>query len=174
MSQFQEDLAAAKPAERLVRQTLSKLTSEYEFVDVADDPQYYDYGDILAIGKNGSKVFFEVKNDSRIAETKNILCEDEVYDKRNDRYTKGNMHSNYDYYCVVSEAENRVYILDFKVLRQIYKKGEFRIFNHPTQYTEGYLLPLYLAKRYKALIAQIDYKNDEVKIFWDKTQKTAC
>jgi hypothetical protein len=165
MSQFQKDLAAAKPAEALVRQVLSKLTDKYLFTDVADNPKFYDYGDIAAIGEDFKVKFFEVKNDSRIADTKNILCEELVYDKRNDREAPGNMCSKYDYYCVVSQKENRIYILDFKELQKIYKKGEFRIFDHATQYTEGYLLPLCVAKKYHALLAQINYETGEVKCF---------
>lgn len=132
MSQFTEDLLAAKEAEGLVRETLSRLTADYLFLDVANNPKFYDFGDIVAIGEDFKTVFLEVKDDSRIADTHNILCEEEVYDKRNDRYSKGNMYSNYDYYCVVSKAEKLIYILDFKVLRQIYKKGEYKRIHHPT------------------------------------------
>jgi hypothetical protein len=162
MTQFYIDLEAAKPAEELVRQTLSKLTTEYQFIDVADLPQYYSYGDILATGKNGSEFFIDVKDDSRIADTKRILCEEEVYFKQ-DGYTKdGFMYSNYDYLCIVSKKESRIYIIDFKVLKEIYKKGEPRNFEHPTQETFGYLLDLYLVKKYKALKAVINYDKGDV------------
>ena len=162
MTQFEKDLQAAKPAEELARKVLSNLTKEYEFVDVADVPKYYDYGDIMAIGKNNSHFFIDVKNDSRIWETKNILCEEYVYDKRYDREVKGFMYSHYDYLCIVSQKESRLYIIDFKVLQQIYKKGELRIFNHPTQYTEGYLVNIAAVKRYKGLKAIINYDKGEI------------
>ena len=162
MSQFQEDLIAARPAEILVLQVLSSLTNKYNFVDIAAEPQYYDYGDILATGEDGSEFFIDVKNDSRIWETKNILCEELVYDKRSDREKIGFMYSNYNYICIVSQRESRIYVIDFDILKQIYKKGEFRVFNHPTQYTEGYLLNIATVKKYKGLKAIINYEEGSV------------
>lgn len=165
MTQFQIDLEAARPYEILTRQVLSSLTTEYTFTDVAKNPQYYDYGDILATGKDGSEFFIDVKADSRIWETKNILCEELVYDKIYDREKIGFMHSHYDYLCIVSEKESRIYIIDFKVLKQIYKKGEPRNFDHPTQYTDGYLLNISVVKRYKGLKAIVNYETGEVTKF---------
>lgn len=162
MTQFYIDLAAAKPAEELARQVLSKLTTEYTFVDVADMPRYYNYGDILAIGKDNSQFFIDVKNDSRIADTHRILCEEEVYYYDDNREVKGFMHSNYDYLCIVSQKENKLYIFDFKELQKIYKKGAPRVFKHPSQETYGFLLDLCIAKKYKALKAIIDYDKEDV------------
>lgn len=165
MTPFQRDLAAAKPYEELSRQILSNLTTEYTFTNVADLPQYYHYGDILATGKNGSEFFIDVKRDTRIWETKNVLCEEHVYSKTDDRDEIGFMYSHYDYLCIVSEKESRLYIIDFKVLKQIYKKGEHRDFDHPTQWTDGYLLNLATIKRYKGLTAIINYATGEVTKF---------
>ena len=104
--QFIEDLNKAKPAENLVRETLSRLTSEYQFVDVSNDSDCFRKGDIKAIAADNREIYIEVKNDSRIADTKRILCEDEVYYKHTGYCGKGNMHSDYDIYCIVSESEN--------------------------------------------------------------------
>ena len=157
LRQFREDLANAKHAEELVREVFTSLTNKYSFLDVSEDKQYYYKGDIKAVSvsNNNDEVFIEVKCDSRIGETGNILCEEEVYYKDNDYYGKGNMKADYDVYCVVSESERKIYVLDFKKLKEIYKMGEYRSIEHPAQITYCYLLPLGLAK--KAMIEVIDY-----------------
>ena len=71
-------------------------------LDVSDDPQYYHNGDLMISLPSGER-YVEVKDDSRIADTGNILCEEEVYYKESDTFTKGYMHSNYDIYAVVSK-----------------------------------------------------------------------
>ena len=65
------------------------------------------------------------------------------------------MESDYDIYTIVSESERKIYVLDFKELKRIYRRGEFKQINHPAQITYCYLLPLGLAK--KAMIEVIDY-----------------
>lgn len=156
--EFKKDLANAKSAERLVRQVFSSLTTEYSFEDVSEIPTCYSLGDIKATNKTtGKEIYIEVKDDSRIADTYNILCEDEVYYKDSDYYAKGNMHSNYDIYCVVSQQARKIYVLDFSVLRKIYKKGDFKVIRHPRQESECYLLPLCYASRDGALITTVNY-----------------
>lgn len=153
---FKEDLANAKDAEKIVREVFTSLTDKYSFEDVSDERQYYYKGDIKAVSvSNNKEVFIEVKDDSRIAETGNILCEVEVYYKECDYYGKGNMCADYDIYCIVSKQERKIYVLDFKELQRIYKMGEYRSIEHPAQITYCYLLPLGLAK--KAMIEVINY-----------------
>jgi hypothetical protein len=73
----------------------------YKVFDVADQPQYYHKGDLRIILPTGER-FVEVKDDSRIADTQNILCEEEVFYKDINEFVKGNMYSDYDIYAVVS------------------------------------------------------------------------
>ena len=101
LKQFKEDLAAAKEAEQIVKTAIA--TAGYQVVDVADDPQYYHKGDLQIILPTGELRYVEVKDDSRIGDTRNILCEEEVYYKETDRFVKGNMYSDYDIYAVVSK-----------------------------------------------------------------------
>lgn len=156
MNQFRKDLANAKHAEKIVRETFSSLTDKYEFYDVSEDRAYYYKGDIKCLSVSNKNVtFIEVKDDSRIAETGNILCEVEVYYKECDYYGKGNMDADYDIYCIVSKQERKIYVLDFKELKRIHKWGTFREIDHPAQTTYCYLLPLGLAK--SAMIEVIDY-----------------
>ena len=158
LKEFYADLAAAKPAEELVRNTLSTLAPGYKFEDVSYETKCYYKGDIKAIAPDGTEIYLEVKDDSRIAETRNILCEEEVYFKDENYFHEGNMQSNYDYFCIVSKSEQRIYILDFRKLKELYKdKGEFKIIPHANQDTFCYLLPLHIAKKYGALIHTINY-----------------
>lgn len=70
---------------------------------------------------------------------------------------KGNMYCDSDIFCVVSQQARKIYILDFKRLQEIYKKGEYRVIEHPEQTTYCYLLPIHRAKQWGALITTIGY-----------------
>lgn len=37
-----------------------------------------------------------------------------------------------DYFAVVSEPSQKIYIIDYKKLREIYKQGEYRVFDWGT------------------------------------------
>ena len=153
---FKEDLANAKDAEKIVREVFTSLTDKYQFEDVSEDRSCYYKGDIKAVSvSNNECIYIEVKDDSRIAETGNILCEVEVYYKECDYYGKGNMECDYDIYTIVSKQERKIYVLDFKELKRIHKWGTFREIDHPAQTTYCYLLPLGMAK--SAIIEVIDF-----------------
>ena len=157
LKDFHSDLMNAKGAEKIVRDTFASLTNDFTFVDVSDDPQCYYKGDIKAISAD-KEIYIEVKDDSRIAETHKILCEEEVFYKDSDYYGKGNMSCKCDYYCVVSQQEKRIYVLDFNVLKQLYRKfGDYKEINHPSQITYCYLLDLCRAKQFGALLYKINY-----------------
>jgi hypothetical protein len=102
LKDFFSDMENAKQAELLVRDTLAALTKDYTFVAIGDVKEYRYKGDIKAIDAAGNELFIEVKDDSRIADTGNILCEEENYIKDGDYYIKGNMHCDSDIYCIVS------------------------------------------------------------------------
>ena len=158
LKDFYADLEAAKPAEELARNVLASLAPGYEFKDVSYETQCYYKGDIKATAPDGQEFYIDVKNDSRIAETRNILCEEEVYYKDSNYFGKGNMQSDYDYLCIVSESEQRLYIVDFRKLKEIYKeKGKYKIIKHYDQDTFCYLVPLHVANKYGALIHKINY-----------------
>lgn len=157
VSNFYSDLAQAREAEYIVLDAFNAMTDKYNFVAVGDNPAYYYKGDILAIGEDGREIGIEVKDDSRIADTHNVLCEEEVYYKSCDYYGKGNMQSDYDIYCVVSRQEQKIYVIDFDILRANYRKGEFREIRHPQQTTYCYLLNIGIIQRLGGLIATIHY-----------------
>ena len=156
-TQFQIDLAEAKKVEQLVLEHFQKLTNEYTFINVSDEPQYYHKGDIIAVAPDGRKIFIEVKNDASIGNTNNVLCEEENYFYNTGEIKKGNFYSDYQIYCVVSQDKRKIWVMDFKVLKAHYKSGEPKRKYHPTQISDFYLLPLYVVKRHNGLIAELDY-----------------
>lgn len=154
---FFNDLNKARVAEGIVKDTFTALTDKYTFENVANDRQYFYKGDIKATAADGREIFIEVKDDSRIGDTHNVLCEYEVYYKNNGTFGKGNMKSDYDIYCVVSQTEQKIYVIDFPTLQQNYTKGNHKIIYHYDQDTYCYLLPLAVIKQLGGLIAVIDY-----------------
>ena len=156
ISNFKRDLAAARDAEILVLQLLTGATDAYTFEWVGDNRDYFHKGDIKAVNKStGKEIYIEVKDDSRIADTDNILCEDAVdYD---DYTVRGNIYNEFDVYVVVSKQERKIYVLDGRVLKANYKLGQYKYIQHRQQATEAYLLPLVVMKRRGGLLATISY-----------------
>lgn len=154
--QFYKDLEQGKRGEYIVAQYLQ--SQGYTIQDMSNDQAYYRKGDLLITLPTGEQRMVEVKNDTRIGDTGNILCEEEVYYKENAYYATGFMYNDYDIYAIVSENERKIYFFDFSQLKQIYKRyGEFRRFEHPTQYSDGYLLFWGFAKQFGALYGVVDY-----------------
>lgn len=152
---FKNDLEKGKEAEQLVADYL--VASGYDVEDVSNNPLHYYQGDLRITLTSGQQIYVDVKDDTRIADTGNILCEDEVYYKDINAYGSGNMKSNYDFIAVVSKSEQKIYWLNFSKLKEIYKRGEYKIINHFDQTTYCYLLPLHRAKQWGALIAATKY-----------------
>jgi hypothetical protein len=152
---FYEDLAKARKSEELVKNILAEKAPENIYVLTGDD--YQNQGDIMVFAPDGSVHFVEVKDDSCIAKTRNVLCEDEVYYGDNDKLLPGNMHSNYEIYCVLSQSERKLYIIDFNILRANYKRGYYKEIQHPQQITYAYLVELWKIKKWGGLIATLSY-----------------
>lgn len=154
---FYKDLALAKPAEQLVLNTLSSLAPGYIFDNVSEVKEYRYKGDIKVTTPEGREIFLEVKDDSRIADTGNVLCEYRNYIKDGDYFIKGNMCSDYDFYCIVSQQQRKIYIIDFSILKANYTKGYHKVIYHYDQDTWCYLLRLDIIKKLGGLVAVIDY-----------------
>lgn len=150
---FYRDLAEAKKTEELVRDVLSGLTFNYTFKPTDNEHK----GDIIATDWYGNKHYIEVKDDSRIYKTHNVLCEEEVYFHEGDYTQPGNFYSDYEIYCVVSRPERKIYVIDFKKLHDNYKKGEYKVVPHAYQTTYCYLCSLGKIKQWGALIDTIEY-----------------
>lgn len=158
LTNFNRDLEDGREAELIALEVLKDYDSSWILEDVADVKECRYKGDIKITHKPTGKVqYIEVKNDKRIAETQNILCEEENYIKDSNSYIKGNMSCKGDYYAIVSQSERKIYLLDYKVLRQIYKKGTYKVIPHTQQITYCYLLELCRAKQWGALLDIINY-----------------
>lgn len=158
VARFLSDLEKAREAEKFIYELFSQMSDDYNFENVGDQREYFHKGDIKAIHKeSGREIFIEVKDDSRIHVTKNILCEEEIYFKDNDYWEKGCMHSEYDIYVVISRESRQVYVIDFKKLRKFYKDGEFKVMDHASQTNYCYLYPLGDAAARGALIESFSY-----------------
>lgn len=156
LKEFKEDLAAAKVAEQIAKTAIA--AAGYKVFDVADQPEFYHKGDLQIQLPTGELRYVEVKDDSRIADTGNILLEDEVYYKAQDTFVPGNIHGEYDIYAVVSQSERKIYFFDFARLKEIGTKyGTYKTIQHPKQYSNCYLLELCRASQFGALIAKINY-----------------
>lgn len=88
-------------------------------------------------------------------DTKNIYCEEEVFAKETGLIYKGDMKKDYDYMAYVSYKENLIYFYDARILRQIYKKGEYKEFHYPTTISFGRLLNMSIPRKYGALMGKI-------------------
>lgn len=158
MATFSKDLIIGKRGEDIVKDVLFSLAPGYKIEDVSNDSQYYYVGDIRVTTPEGKVYYIEVKNDSRIHETKNLLLEDEVYYKELGQFRKGNMYCNSDIYAVVSEPDRKIYFFNFNILKQNYKKGEFKCIRHNTQDTYAYMSNIATVRnKWKALIVAIGY-----------------
>lgn len=158
LDNFYRDLAIGRQGEDIVREVFSSLDSERIYEAVADNPLFYHTGDIKVTHKETGEVrYIEVKTDSVIHKTGNVLCEDEVYYKKHDYSVDGNMHSNYDIYAVVCKEQREIYVIDFRVLKKNYRRGSFKIIEHPQQISYVYLLNINEIKRLGGLIAVVKF-----------------
>ena len=160
ITSFWHDLQIAKTAEEEVISALSNLAPDIEFVNVSNDKEYFYKGDIKAILPDGRCAMIEVKRDTRIGDTHNILCQEakKYWDK--DYWQKGTMHSDYEVYAIVSPQRRRVCFIDFKVLFAHYKEGKHRVFITDEAAEDIYLLPLEYLEEQGGIIATVDYENN--------------
>ena len=158
LPEFLESLQAAKPSEYLVAKEFAARNPDWTTENVGDIRKYFYKGDIKITNKNSGEVrFIEVKNDSRIAQTQRVLCEEYVSYKDTGEIKDGCMYSNYDIYAIVSESERKIYYIDFKKLKEFYKKGEYKEIPHRAQTTYCYLVDLWLIIAKGALMGITNY-----------------
>lgn len=155
---FSKDLKKGKRGEIIVYNYLKNKNKDLTIQDVSTDRKYFHMGDIRLITKNGDEYFFEVKNDECIGKTRNVLCEEKVYYFADDQEKKGFMYSDYTNYCIVSESERKIYLIDFQKLKEIYKsKGQYRYMSYAEQASDVYLVPLAAIEEAGALISVANY-----------------
>lgn len=160
VTNFYKDLEKAKVGEGIVLEVLKNATWDWCFTDVSDIKECHYLGDIEAWNIDRGCLYIDVKMDSRIAETGNILCEDKVYFKKTNYYDKGNMQSNYDYLAIISTEAHKIWFIDFALLKKHYKEGRMYTKDHGEQITYGTLFSLNKARKYNMVVAEIEYDDD--------------
>ena len=157
-AQFYKDLEFGQRAEAIVFSYFSAIDDKHTYELVSLKPAYYNMGDIRAIDKEtGEEIFIEVKNDSWIHQTRNVVCEEEVYFKKHGHINEGNMYHNNDIYVVVSQEEKKIYVIDMRVLKKIYRNGRYKHFDYPHQWSDCYLVNLDTIEKSGGLITILEY-----------------
>ena len=165
-SNFKRDLAKARKAEHIVCEVLNSATIDYSFEEVGDQEAYFYKGDIMATDFYNNVCFIDVKSDSRIAETGNVLCEYKVYSYNQDKWLKGDMQKDYDYLAVVAQQTHTIYVIDFDVLKKNYKQGKHYAKDHYddwgnlAQKTVGTLCSLKQIERWGGLLYTLEYREN--------------
>lgn len=159
MTDFWKDLAYAHTVEKTALAAFQGATEDYKIVDVSNNREYYHKGDLKAIAADGREFMLEIKGDSRIHETGNVLCEERVLFYDTGKYKQGNMYSDYEYYCVVSEAARKIAVIDFKVLKAHYADyhHKYLTIRHKESESDVFLFPLKEIKELGGLVALLDY-----------------
>ena len=165
-SKFYEDLKKAKVGEEIVLDVLKNATNEWIFTNVSEDEEYYYKGDIEAWNIDVGCLYIDVKMDSRIAQTGNVLCEKKVYSYKDKKYHKGNLDSDYDDLAIISVEAKKIWIIDFNVLKKHYKEGRAYSKDHYdnngnlSQKTIGTLCSLKQIKKWGGLLYEIEYDDN--------------
>lgn len=157
VSNFFTDLKKAREAEVIVRNELAHRMPDYKFELIGHIPLYYGRGDIRVVTPSGEEHFIEVKDDSCIWKTSNVLCEEEVLYYWNNELVDGNMYSDYEIYCVVDRRGQFIFVIDFSILKEHYKEGKYKVIQHEEQETRCYLVSLRQLREWGALIETISY-----------------
>lgn len=157
-NEFLQDAAAARDAEQLVAAIMASLTSTWNFEVIEGEDENQHKGDIKVTDPvTGFSLFLEVKDDSRIATTGNVLCEVTKFFEDTKTFKPGNMSYDYEYYCVVSQESRTIYVIDFSILKQVYRQGIATTIYHENDTTYCYLVPLELIVEKGGLIRTIEY-----------------
>lgn len=144
LTNFEKDRQAAKEAEQIVFNFLASGLKDFTITNVSESKGCLLKGDILA-ECGGAQFFIEVKDDSRINETHNILFEEAVYYKWSGATQRNEIDT--DIYAVVSKAENKIYFFNFRKLKKLAKFAPSRTIPHEEQTTYCKLIDLEATKR---------------------------
>lgn len=155
LTNFEKDRQAAKQAELIVLKFLQNTMNDYTYIDVSESTGCLLKGDICAQHINGAQIFIEVKDDSCIANTHNVLVESSVL-YHSSGYDKP-YNNTADIYAVVSQIERKIYFFNHNKLKKLAKFAPERIIRHEEQTTYCNLVALSEAARAGALIGTITY-----------------
>ena len=164
MNNFKMEIKKNKVAEEILLQVIQSIVDDkYLVEDVSDDAECYHLGDVKLTDKDGGTVYLDAKNDGVIHKTGRVFCESHKFFFRNMKKHSGFMEDGkYDYLCVVDRNSKKIYVLDFRVLKSIYKEYRQVETTLADCYSFGTVIPLDECKKERALIYTITYdcEND--------------
>lgn len=171
---FYEDLAIAKKGERIVLEVLQNFNNDaYEFTDVSNEKEYWHRGDIECYDDDWlCSYYIDVKDDSCISYTGNLLAEHRVWYKGSGWKEGFMQNATYDYVAYLSQADKKIYMLDFEAWKKQYRKVFKKHINIPhggNQTTDAFLMPLNDARKLGIVVAEIDYEERKGKYYPIKT-----
>lgn len=154
LENLDKDLIIGQQGEAIVKQVLSQSAIGFTIHDTDDQKK----GDLIAVDWYGQRTYIEVKNDSCIATTGNVLCEEMVYYDGNGVWKPGFMYNDSEVFAVLSQADRKIYFIDFKVLQSIYKHYPGREMRKAAdQMSYVYLVPIGNVKKHNGLLGVISY-----------------
>ena len=156
----QGDSEIARAAEELAIKVLSKALKDTTFESLHDDEGKFHYGDVLAKKGNKEK-YIDIKDDGRISETGNVFCESHkyFYDNPNKKHDGFMNNSLYDYLAVLDQVRGKLYLLDFKKLKNIYKNYRLVKSDLSDCTSFGNLVPLYVCRNKGILKFEITFTD---------------
>ena len=160
---FDKEIKKNRIAEIILQEVLISIVDDKCSVeDVANNPEYYHYGDVRVTDKDGNSFYLDCKNDGVIHKTGNVFCETHkfFFRKPNERHTGFMEDGLYDYLCVVDRVSQIIYILDFSVLKKIHKNYQKVSTTLEDAYCYGNVISLDECKKKKALICKINYEEE--------------
>ncbi len=157
---FNRNVKIAKESEGIALELLAQLVPDGDFVDVSNVSDYYHLGDIMD-AKTGR--YYDVKDDGVVHRTGNVFCE-ERKEWRSGQISDGWMYSNYDNLVILDGVSNHIYVLDFSILKKIYKDYRYVTTNMGDNYTSGYCVPLKACREAGAMLYESAYEYNKA---WD-------
>ena len=173
---YERDIVKAKLAERILFDVINdELGLVYDVEYTADVPAYYNRGDVLIRNYNKDEWCIDAKDDKSIWHTHNVFVEERI--ARGYYTEKGWITKNYDEVAIVNRHDNEIYILDFKKLKEEYKRIRHRC-NVPARFHDhtsyGSLCNIYDLQAYGIVNRILEYEGNEQDGFKIKLQeKTA-
>ena len=163
MTNLQMEIKKNRVAEVILLQVLQSIVDDKYFIeDVADNEECYHLGDVKVTDRDGNIAYYDAKNDGVIHKTGRVFCESHKYFFNTMKKHTGFMEDgNYDYLSVVDRVDKKIYILDFKILKSIYKDYKEVQTTLKDCYSYGTVIPLDECRREKALVYTINYDGDD-------------
>ena len=158
---FIQDYEFGKIGEQITAKIFNLMGGKtYSFTMVGHLYEYRHIGDIICRNKLTNKeTIIEVKNDTRIGTTGNVLCEIDNYYFDSGEHRKGNIYNPSDIYVVVSRDTHTLFVFNQEKLRQIMTRCRLINIPHQDQITTGFLVPVELAQEEGALITTVDFAD---------------